>query len=435
MPFTRAGQLARHVPTARASDPLALVAENLRNSPHGVLPVLDRVTYGEGDAEEREARVIGLIDMRLLSRATELVAQGVAAQDHLVFSALMRGSSNGAGHASANGTPSHLEEAAPTALWQVTANDVMTTDVAIVPSIFSLENALITLERFEATALPVIDEAGYYRGMLSRADVVSALARGVRPPLVGGMATPLGVWLTDGRLSGGAPVLGLFLTGVLLAAFFTISDVLLQLIFTFLKVNWGLEWTAGAGDWDTFRASYGVFPLVANIIHGLLFLGMFRMTPIAGIHAAEHQTVWAMERGLPLEPEIVAEMPRAHPRCGTNLTAIAGIVLIFWQHTPIQSKESLLFLLILIFFLWRSLGTWMQNELTTRPATTAQLESGIRAANELMAKYQDEPFAPPPMPLRLLNSGMLWSAMGMISTLAALEFLRDYVAAVIRGGG
>ncbi|RYG57355.1 hypothetical protein EON80_28355, partial [bacterium] len=75
MPFTRAGQLARPVPAARLTDSLGLVAENLRSSPHGVLPVLDRVTLGEGDPSEQTARVLGLIDIRDLSRVSRMILE------------------------------------------------------------------------------------------------------------------------------------------------------------------------------------------------------------------------------------------------------------------------------------------------------------------------------------------------------------------------
>jgi hypothetical protein len=87
--------------------------------------------------------------------------------------------------------------------------------------------------------------------------------------------------------------------------------------------------------------------------------------------------------------------------------------------------------MIAVFFLWRGVGTWMQNELTTRPATPEQLDSGIAAAKELMAKYQAEPQLPPPFPLRLLNSGMLWSFMGMSATLYLTETVRDFVMRAI----
>jgi CBS domain-containing protein len=90
------------------------------------------------------------------------------------------------------------------------ARDVMRRDGAFVPAAFSLENTLLTLDRYDANALPVIDAIEGFRGMVSRADVVAALGGQVRPPVVGGMATPLGVWLTTGTVNGGAPNLACF---------------------------------------------------------------------------------------------------------------------------------------------------------------------------------------------------------------------------------
>ena len=78
MPFTRAGQLARSVIAARATDSIGLVAENLRMSQGGVIPVLDRSTLGEIDPGERNARVIGLISQSDLSRATRNLMAPVA---------------------------------------------------------------------------------------------------------------------------------------------------------------------------------------------------------------------------------------------------------------------------------------------------------------------------------------------------------------------
>ncbi|MER3495923.1 MAG: hypothetical protein C4320_03425, partial [Armatimonadota bacterium] len=56
-----------------------------------------------------------------------------------------------------------------------------------------------------------------------------------------------------------------------------------------------------------------------------MFVILFRLLPLAGTHAAEHMAVNALERGEPLDPEVVARMPRTHIRCGTNLAVGAGL--------------------------------------------------------------------------------------------------------------
>ena len=430
MPFTRAGQLARSVLTARLDDPLALVAENLRNAPHGVLPVLDRVTWGEYDPNERRARVVGLVSQTDLSRAATRVLEPAAAlsstngfevsSTNIESKFHLNGHSNGA-------APSSTNELA-----SLKARDVMQSDVPIIPEVFTLPNALLMLERHQTSALPVIAVDGSYLGMVSRADLLSAMAQGIRPPLVGGMATPLGVWLSDGRLSGGAPTLGLFLSGLTLAACFACAQIIMLLGAYALSPTWGAMVLSGrlASSLD----GTGIFNTIAALTHSLLFLSFLRLIPLAGVHAAEHQTVHALERGLPLEPEFVSQMPRDHPRCGTNLMGLAGLILISFQHLPEISPPYFLGVLLVTFFGWRAFGQALQLIFTTKPASPKQIESGIRAAKELMDKYQNQSFVSPPLGLRLLNGGMVPAALGMILGLSVFQAVLLYVAQSVLGG-
>ncbi len=449
MPFSRAGQLARPVPTARLTDPIGLVAENLRSSPHGVLPVLDRITFGEGHPSERNARVLGLIDIRDLARATQPAPVAVptfGADFSLLSGTEMNGyanNHNGNGHAenghaenghaenirSENGIyEGHQENGiAPKIFEELTARDLMRTDVPHIPSIFSLQNALLTFDRYDLSALPVLDEAGQYRGVLSRADVVAALGNNIRPPMVGGMATPLGVWLTNGTLTGGAPPFGLFLSGLTLAGCLFVSQIVLALIFWMINPIWGAA--AFSGRLGMALDDTQALNVVAFLGHKLLFLLALRALPMAGIHAAEHQTVHALERGLPLELEYVEKMPRAHPRCGTNLLAIAGIMTIGFIHLPDVGPEWVLLVLAATFFGWRAFGTLIQEWFTTRPASKKQLMGGIKAARQLMDKYQAQPFAQPASPFKLLNNGMVLSMLGMFAGLTLFVTLLEFIAA------
>ena len=448
MPFTRAGQLARSTVAARTSDPIGLVAENLRSSPSGVLPVLDRPTLGEDDLGERNARVLGLVTQNDLRKATAhllsprpepvaaaapiagLYAEEIFGQnghDGQNGHAALNGHSNGHadnGH-STNG-PAVLEGAV------LTAGDIMESDVPYIPAAFSLHNALLTLDRYDISALPVFDDARQYLGMVSRADLLAGIHQSVRPPLVGGMATPLGVWLTDGRFSGGAPVLGLFLTGLILSLGLMLSTALLVAGAWAIRPEWGAM--AYSGRLGSALDPTNTFNTVASLVQGFLFLMFFRVLPLSGVHAAEHQTVWALERGLPLTVENVRQMPRAHPRCGTNLVALAGLLTIGIQHLPEITPNWILAVFVAAFFGWRSLGSALQNHFMTRPATDRQIESGIRAANEVMAKYQAQPFATAPLPLRLLNSGMIWSAVGMVFGSFVLDGLLSWVVTKVAGG-
>ena len=413
MPFTLAGQLAHKAQSARADDPLGLVAENLRTSSQGVLPI-----FAPDDWEQR--RVVGLVSQNDLTRATNALLEPVG---------VLNGHANGY----LNGeTPQTLVETPPRTptetLRALTARDVMQNEVSFIPAQFSLVNALMTLDRYDVAALPVLDAGGTYRGLITRADVLSALTGSVKPPIVGGMATPLGVWLTDGRLDGGASKLGLFLSGLTLAGCFVGAQILLVLIARALNPEWGAMAMSGRLGFDLDGS--GVLNSAFFFLHGLLFLGLLRALPMAGVHAAEHQTVHAMERGLPLTVENVAKMPRAHPRCGTNLMAVMGLILIGTAHLPSFEPNLILLILLVSFFAWRFFGEVLQVVFTTRTPSKKQIESGIKAANELMAKYQAQPFADAPSPLRILNQGILFSAAGMFVGLSAFIWVLNLLARI-----
>ena len=435
MPFTRAGQLARSVIAARATDPIGLVAENLRMSQGGVIPVLDRATLGEVDPNERNARVLGLISQNDLSRATRNlmapVAQAVAQPVAVYANGADIAHQNGNGTINGDGHSSHAAGVAAVAAdielhqAELTAADIMRSDVPYIPANFSLHNALLTLDRYDLPAMPVYDDARQYLGMVSRADLLAGVHQSVRPPLVGGMATPLGVWLTDGRYAGGAPNLGLFLTGLILSVGLMLSTALIVAGAWALRPEWGAM--AYSGRLGAAVEPSNLFNTVTAVIQSFLFLMFFRVLPLSGVHAAEHQTVWALERGLPLTIENVRSMPRAHPRCGTNLVALGGLLTIGIQHLPEITPNWILVVFIAAFFGWRNLGTALQTHFMTRPATDAQIEGGIRAANEVMAKYQAQPTAAAPLPLRLLNNGMIWSAAGMVLGLFVLDSLLSWV--------
>lgn len=77
-----------------------------------------------------------------------------------------------------------------------------------------------------------------------------------------------------------------------------------------------------------------------NIVEGILRLIIFLLY-IWGIsftadirrvfeyHGAEHKTIWAYEKKLPLTVENVRGQVRLHPRCGTNFLLIVMVVSIF----------------------------------------------------------------------------------------------------------
>lgn len=253
-------------------------------------------------------------------------------------------------------------------------------------------SALRALADSPTAVLPVLDGSGHVVGIVTPSRLVAPVSRPPLPRPVGGMATPLGVYLTNGVLRGGAGSLGLILAGVSLFGLFMLGQLLVRagLIFTvptFYQFAWGRP--------------------VLEIGGLLMFLILLRLTPIAGYHAAEHMVVHAIERGEPLDPNIVRRMPRVHPRCGTNLAVAAmlflGIFMTEWVPDP--EVRFLAAMLVTLFF-WRPVGSFVQYYFTTRPPNEKQLQSGIKAGRELVGAYQQGMAIRGTTFTRLARSGM-----------------------------
>ncbi|MDB5101610.1 MAG: metal-dependent enzyme-like protein [Cyanobacteria bacterium RYN_339] len=264
----------------------------------------------------------------------------------------------------------------------------------------SISQVLPMFEQKRYKALPVLDTLDRYQGMLTRATVLAALTDNLRPASVGGMATPLGVYLTTGHVSAGVGFWGLFLSGVVLG-----------------MVNWLIELSLMHGQ----RLAGVTLP---EPVQALVALGMFllalRLSPLAGYHAAEHQTVNAIEKGEPLELEAIAAMPREHPRCGTNLMALLfGVQLLL----PLVAHEPLLTLPVVVIgaLAWRKVGTLLQRYFTTRPPRRYQLRNGQRAGQRLLAAYAARPGYRVDRWRRVWNMGLVQILAGAFTVIAVCE--------------
>lgn len=264
---------------------------------------------------------------------------------------------------------------------------------------------------------PVLDSAGCLVGMISQADLAMAVCGRVKPAMIGGMATPFGVYLTGGGARGGVGDAALVSTGVFLSV--------LNLL-----ALWGADWLlsprgplTGVPALALPERAEGLVPWVG----ALLFALLFRLSWVTGYHAAEHQVVHAMEAGDDLRPEVVGGKPRVHPRCGTNLVVAIGIMSLFWEASQ-QGKLSylggteVLLAMLATFLLWRRVGGWVQQHVTTRPASPRQIENGIQAGRELMARYQE---GPPRGGVfrRIWNMGLLQVLAGSMLVFALLALL------------
>lgn len=249
----------------------------------------------------------------------------------------------------------------------------------------SLRDALETLQRSPLPTLPIIDAA--------TGRVVAVLSR-PEPPRLGGMATPLGVYLHDGVSGGGAGFWGLYLTGVTMSVLLLLAQAgahgLAHEAAAHLPglARWEAHQPPGLQMWLAAASQWLPLPLV--------FL-LLRLSPLSGTHAAEHQVVHCIEQGVPLVPDRVRSMPRVHPRCGTNLFAGFTLFLMLFlavfsastaDGLPLLDAASLSALLAAPAALisWRRVGGWIQQWFATRPATDKQIAGAIRAANQVLAR-------------------------------------------------
>ncbi len=220
------------------------------------------------------------------------------------------------------------------------------------------------------------------------------------------MATPFGVYLTTGSVSGGVSKWALVATGASMALMMVVAELFISPF----------------GDW--IESSRIPNPYATGLFAGALMLAFFtimRVVPLSGTHGAEHQVVHAIERDEELLPEIVRRMPRVHPRCGTNIAAGAFIftTLLGWSWTPELLYREIVAVVVTLF-LWRRIGSFLQQYATTKPPSDKQLEGGIRAGKMLLERYavartlQASPWQ------RIWNSGLLQLMSGSLATVLLL---------------
>ncbi|MBL8048789.1 MAG: DUF1385 domain-containing protein [Chthonomonas sp.] len=256
-------------------------------------------------------------------------------------------------------------------------------------------------------AAVILNEEGMFGGVVT---IASLLHDRSHPTVelgpVGGMATPLGVYLTDGTHQAGPRPWGLMLTGA--GLFLLLSLCNAATIPLLNRLN------------DT-RLTPGLTEGLVGLVVVLLFLIGMRLLPIAGTHAAEHMVVHALERQEPLTLETVRRMPRVHPRCGTNFASAAmlfgAVYGIPWG--PPEEVRLTLGLLVTLFF-WRTFGSFVQLNFTTRPPTDRQILGAIRSGQELVQAHLRDPASFVSPWRRIWNSGLLHVMAGSTSMLGVV---------------
>lgn len=280
--------------------------------------------------------------------------------------------------------------------------------------------------------LPVVDADGYCLGIVHPYDLFIAPTFTPRLPTIGGMATPFGVYLTDGTIQAGVGNLALIASGAMTASLLVVASELAQrALFTIGRVTHVSPSAILDLDYSPplNQMWYGVLSLVLKVGFILLFLILMRLSVLAGYHAAEHQTVHALEAGERLAPEIVRRMPRAHPRCGTNLMAalmLFSTLRSLFDYIPATRTVSDVLAAAITLFLWRRFGTLLQQWFTTRAPSVRQTASGIAAGDALLRQYTAAAPARVRPLRRLWCMGLVQSLIGML-LMAAIVWMASLI--------
>lgn len=364
----RVGDIVRPCPVVQVTDSVGKAAEAIRKSGCPILPVM------------QDGMVVGMIDEETLLSVS---------------------------------LNSHRE---------LQVGDLMRPVVSPISPDTPLSYAAWLMKSQGLPALPIVGMDGKLRGMVTRADVVSALLRGLRPQRIGGMATPFGVYLTTGTHRGGVGDFALVTTGFVMAACLVLARVLvltgLFFVDVFSRPIFGTSY--GSGFFIPYLTGLGVPPFTFLLdimpwVEILLFFILMKLLPLTGYHGAEHQVVHAIEQGEDLTPEAVSRMPLEHPRCGTNLAALFILV-----STALISNISIsakIALVVAAAFFWRQLGMWLQRIFTVKRPKPHQLRSGLKAGEELLMRFQHQPFRPLPLIGQIWNMGFLQVLSGAWITL------------------
>ncbi len=290
----------------------------------------------------------------------------------------------------------------------------------------AIARALEVFERTEQSLIPILDEKGRYSGQCASRTLLLKLMHGLlRPARVGGLATPLGVYMTSGYYTSGAGWKGLVATGMLFAALVTALDWLGMVVYSAAVSLYPpiMTW-----DGNQLLLLQMGFVLVA-------MLSLLRLSPMSALHAAEHMTINAIENDLDITPEVVYTQERVHIRCGTNLMVLLmGVQMVGMSYFFMQDRLSWLgmglYLGIWIFLVaryWRQGGAWLQRHFTTKHPSPAQLESGLKAGRELLTQFTERPHANPPFWRKLWGAGLFHMLVSFLATSWVLNLIIEHL--------
>jgi CBS domain-containing protein len=293
--------------------------------------------------------------------------------------------------------------------------------------------AAAMLQRPDIDVLVVVDEREHYLGLLTRRRLLLSDDEQSRPHAFGGMATPIGVHLTDGHHRGGSGDVALLATGAYVFALALIAQGAAAVTLALLSRDPQGVLLSALSEPLSRRDAVPDAGWLLTVLPMPFFLLALRLSPLAGYHGAEHQAVHCVERGLPLNAANAALMPRPHPRCGTNLLLIASLIGLLAAALT-GSLSPWLAVPAVAGLYWRvRLGRWLQQHCTTRPASPRQLNAAVAAAQLLLTRYRKNPHYRAGGLRRLWNRGVPQVVAGAALAGWAWSGLTHYLAGLIIG--
>ncbi len=225
------------------------------------------------------------------------------------------------------------------------------------------------------------------------------------PQTISGLALPNGVFLSDGVNNAGAGTLGLMLAGFAISGIGICSIVLTYLIAYVAQRLFGVPLVPillGTYFTNDPAPHLWIWEIGLNVVKLLSFLALMRLSPLTGYHAAEHQTVHAIETGEELTLDLVKNSTPVHRRCGSNLVGPIFVVValspLWWprQMAPGIGQATWWlgqwpWLLVIAPLAWRfrtQIGGFLQKYFLTKKPTEKQLLAGIESGRLLVHRHR-----------------------------------------------
>ncbi|MBN1458475.1 MAG: DUF1385 domain-containing protein [Armatimonadetes bacterium] len=317
-------------------------------------------------------------------------------------------------------------------LRRVSVAEIMRPMAVIASEFQPLTDLAEVLRTTPVSAVPVASSDGRYLGLLLPRELLAALSGEPIVPPIAGLATPFGVYLTTGALRAGASDFALAATGAALMIINLVAQQIIDGVFLLADQVFPVPQ-------EPSPPTGTIAVLAAIIIYGLqvgLFLLLLRLSPLTGTHGAEHMVVRAVEEGEDLRLEKVRQMPRVHPRCGTNIMALLILVVItqeFFSQLNASVNEATgafaLFVLVMIVLLtWRRLGAALQRWVTTKRPSDRQLGRAVAVAEDLLGQVRARPSATVPVPRRIWNAGFIQVVSGFLAVYFVAEYAEPLLA-------